>query len=401
MTLETAHGPSLTAGERNLLDALSEIKASAGSHSPSLFTLRDRIPNLDVKVDACFLSNPYATDLFIERLTTDLIETGAMRSVLESYPSPNDQIARVLAPTLRVPREQIFVCNGAVEAIQAAIHRFAGARIGVVLPTFSPYYEYLRPDQRVFFYKLSRADDFALDVDDLERWVRKNDLDTVCLINPNNPNGGFVPTGPMRWLLNALSHLELVVLDESFVDFAWEDEERHRTSLAAYAASIDNVMLVKSMSKDFGIAGLRAGYAVMSPQRVDALLSNGYLWNISGLAEYFFRLFTEPEFEAAYEEARLGYLAEAIDFFEALGRVDGLRTYPSRANFVLVELDRSVPIELVAPLLLIRNGVYVRDCRDKIGLEDGQYLRVASRKRHENEMITAAFTEVIAACRAG
>lgn len=158
-------------------------------------------------------------------------------------------------------------------------------------------------------------------------------------------------------------------------------------------------MLVKSMSKDFGIAGLRGGYAVMLASRVQALVSNGYLWNISGLAEYFFRLFTKPAFQAAYEQARLHYLSEADTFFAALGRVEGLRAYPSRANFVLGELDASTPIELVAPLLLIRNGIYVRDCRNKIGLEDGQYLRVASRKGAENDMIVKAFEEVVPACR--
>jgi histidinol-phosphate/aromatic aminotransferase/cobyric acid decarboxylase-like protein len=390
---------NVTVREQEILATLSKIRASSGSHSPSLFTLRDHIPDLEIKVDACFLSNPYATDLFIERLTTDLIATGAMRKVLESYPSPNDQIARVLGPTLGVPHEQVFVCNGAIEAIQAAIHRFAGRRIGVILPTFSPYYEYVRGDQEVFYYKLSRDDDFVLDVDDFGDWVIRNDLDTVCLINPNNPNGGYVPTTRMRELLERLRHLDLIVLDESFVDFAWENEERHRTSLTLYAAGVENVILVKSMSKDFGIAGLRAGYAIMSPQRVQALLSNGYLWNISGLAEYFFRLFTETQFQAAYEEVRLGYLAEATAFFEALARVDGVRTYPSRANFVLVELDRAAPVELVAPLLLIRHGVYVRDCRDKIGLEDGQYLRVSSRKGFENAMIVAAIAGVVADCR--
>lgn len=398
-------GAQTTAGlserEAEILATLKEIKAASGSHSPSLFTLSDRIPDLQVKIDACFLSNPYATDLFIERMTSELIETGAIRKVLEAYPSPNNHVAAMLSPTLGVDPEQIFVCNGAIEAIQAAIHRFAGKRIGVILPTFSPYYEYLRPDQEVFYYTLSRENDFALDVDDFREWVLRTGLDTVCLINPNNPNGGYVPTKLMRGLLDALSHLELVVLDESFVDFAWEDAERNRTSLTADAAAMENVMLVKSMSKDFGVAGLRAGYAVMSPERVQTLVGNGFLWNISGLTEYFFRLFTDPQFQADYAWARLRYLAEAEPFFGALGAVDGLRAYPSKANFVLVELHESVPIELVAPLLLVRNGVYVRDCRDKIGLEDGQYIRVASRKGFENDQIVAAFEDVVAACRTG
>jgi histidinol-phosphate/aromatic aminotransferase/cobyric acid decarboxylase-like protein len=388
----------LTDREKEQLAMLSAIKAESGSHSPSLYTLRDRIPDLSINVDACFLSNPYATDLFIERLTSDLIDTGELRKVLEFYPSQNNHVAALLEPVVNVERDHIFVCNGANEAIQAALHRFAGSRVAIVLPTFSPYYEYLLPDQESFFYKLTRTSDFALDVDDFIDFTLDNQVDTVCLINPNNPNGGYVPTVGMQKLLDAFAHLDLVVLDESFIDFAYEDEQRGRLSLAAQAAEMPNVVLVKSMSKDFGIAGIRAGYAIMSSQRVRSLVSNGYLWNISGLTEFFFRLLAEPEFQDVYAKARLRYLDEALVFFDALSKIDRLRAYSTKANFCLVELDKSLPIELVAPLLLIRHGVYIRDCRDKIGLEDGQYVRIASRKASENEVMLAALQDVIAEC---
>ena len=397
--VETGSNIAITDRETDMLQTLREIKAQSGSHAPSLYAIGDRIPDLEIKVDACFLSNPYATDLFIERLTADLLETGDLRKVLESYPSPNNHVATMLERTINVNREQIFVCNGAVEAIQAALHRFAGTRVAVILPTFSPYYEYLRPDQDCFFYKLSRDNDFALDIDDFADFVRKNRIDTVCLINPNNPNGGYVPAEAMHGLLNKLEDLQLVILDKSFVDFAYEDDSLNRRSLASEVAQIPNVMLVKSMSKDFGVAGLRAGYAVMSPDRVNTLLTNGYLWNISGLAEFFFRLFAESEFQDQYVAARLRYLDEAIPFFAELKKVDCLQTYSTKANFCLVQLDKSVQIEMLVPLLLIRHGIYVRDCRDKIGLEDGQYIRVASRKGFENEMIIQALTDLIPKCR--
>jgi len=390
----------LTESETAALDELRAIKAESGSHSPSFYTLKDRLPELEIKVDACFLSNPYATDLFIERLTSDLIDTGQLRRVLEFYPSQNHHVAELLERAVDVDHDHIFVCNGANEAIQAALHRFAGPRVGVILPTFSPYYEYLRPDQQAFYYTLSRDDDFTLDVEDFIEWVLQNRLDTVCIINPNNPNGGYVTTDNMRKLLEAFREVPLVVLDESFVDFAYEDEQRNRQSLAAHAVEMDNVMLVKSMSKDFGIAGLRAGYALMSPDRIKTLLANGYLWNIGGLSEFFFRLFAEDEFQLRYAAARLRYLEEASRFFAQLGQLASLRAYTTKANFCLVELDKSIPLELVVPLLLIRHGVYVRDCRDKIGLEDGQYMRIAGRKEPENEVLLAALEDVIAECGA-
>lgn len=380
------------------MDTLRSIKEKSGSHSPSLFTLRDHIPELNIKVDACFLSNPYATDLFIERLAVDLLITGELRKVLESYPSPNRHVASLLSPTIDVDPGQIFVCNGAVEAIQAGLHRFGGSRVGVILPTFSPYYEYLRSDQQVFFFRLSAEDDFMLDADALVEFTRENQIDTMCIINPNNPNGGYVPTPIMRRILAELADLELLILDESFVDFAYEDDQLNRRSLAVEVAGMPNVMLVKSMSKDFGVAGLRAGYAVLSPERVNSLLDNGYLWNISGLCEFFFRLFGEPQFQEEYLNVRLRYLDEAIPFFRALKDIEGLQTYSTKANFCLVELDRAVPVDVLVPLLLIRYGIYVRDCHDKIGLEDGQYIRVASRKGFENEMIIEALQDLIPAC---
>jgi histidinol-phosphate/aromatic aminotransferase/cobyric acid decarboxylase-like protein len=389
---------TISAMEQRFIDELNALKAESGSHSPSLYTLRDRLPGLEIRVDACFLSNPYATDLFISRLKSDLIDTGDLRKVLEFYPSQNHHVAGLLARALGIEQQNIFICNGAIEAIQASIHRFAGSRVGVIIPTFSPYYEYLRRDQEAFFYKLERENDFALDVDDFIEFVSSNRIDTVCLINPNNPNGGYVPIDGMRKLLAAFADLDLIVLDESFIDFAYEDEQRNRQSLVVDAAQMPNVVLVKSMSKDFGIAGLRAGYAVMSPERVTELLQNGYLWNINGLCEFFFRLFAEPEFQGQYAAARLRYLDEASRFFESLSEIEHLRTYSTKANFCLVELDAVVPLPMFVPLLLVRYGVYIRDCRDKIGLEDGQYVRIAGRKESENEVMLEALRDVIATC---
>ena len=158
------------------------------------------------------------------------------------------------------------------------------------------------------------------------------------------------------------------------------------------------VMLVKSMSKDFGIAGLRAGYALMSPERVEALLSNGFLWNISGLCEFFFVSSPSRSFNKSTHWRDCATSTRRATSSWSLGEIESLRAYPTKANFCLVELDPSLAIEMLAPLLLIRYGVYIRDCSDKIGLEDGQYIRVAGRKKHENELMLTALKDAIGAC---
>jgi histidinol-phosphate/aromatic aminotransferase/cobyric acid decarboxylase-like protein len=144
-----------------------------------------------------------------------------------------------------------------------------------------------------------------------------------------------------------------------------------------------NLVIVKSMSKDFGIAGIRAGYAVMNQDKVKKLLSNGYLWNVSGLASYFFKIYSDHDFISQYEIVRKKYIMNTLMFISELNTIPNVKAYPSKANFVLLELlDGKSSFDFTLGLL-IENGVYVRDCNDKIGL-DGSFVRVASRSFEEN-----------------
>ena len=137
-----------------------------------------------------------------------------------------------------------------------------------------------------------------------------------------------------------------------------------------------HLVVVNSLSKSHGIAGLRLGYAVMAPLRARQVRASS-LWNLNALAEWFCGLLTEPSYLLAYENARRRYVRDTRAFFAELDALPALRVLPSAANFALVELDR--PAAAVASTLLARHGVYVRDCADKWGLEGGRHLRVAAR----------------------
>ena len=140
------------------------------------------------------------------------------------------------------------------------------------------------------------------------------------------------------------------------------------------------------MSKDFGIAGIRAGYALMNRSRCETLLGNGYLWNSNGLSEYFFNLYSRADFLAEYEKIRLKYIDETQVFFKKLAMIKEILVYPSSANFSLIELkDGSKSSEVVTKLLILY-GIYTRDCSDKLGL-NGEFIRIASRTFTENKKI--------------
>ena len=148
------------------------------------------------------------------------------------------------------------------------------------------------------------------------------------------------------------------------------------------------------MSKDFGIAGIRAGYAIMQPDRVKQLLDHGYLWNTSGMAEYFFTLFGRPEFLIEYRTELMKYRSYIDRFTSATAKIDYARPFETSANFQLMQMPEGVSGEMITSLLLLRHGVYVRGCGDKIGL-DGEFIRVAIRTESENERVLTALAEIL------
>jgi histidinol-phosphate/aromatic aminotransferase/cobyric acid decarboxylase-like protein len=381
--------------ELALAERIKRLKKEAGSHSPSAWTLAKLIPELRLKVDACFLSNPYATNLFLMHFHREVVRPRKLRALLELYPSQNPVIASKLGRVLDLEPESIFIGNGAAEIIQAILHRFTGEKILVNLPTFSPYYEFTRPDTRVVFNVLHKEDEFRLDPAAYLELVHRERPDTVVLINPNNPDGGYVPHAVLVELLEELRTVPNVIVDESFIHFACEGGDFVYWSVADEVRRFPNLTVIKSMSKDFGVAGIRAGYAVMAPQRVQTLLENGYLWNSSGLAEYFFDLYSRPDFQERYERERIRFIRNSRRFFTALSKIPGLHVYPTFANFALVELQGGLSAEELVCRLLIRRGVYTRTCDDKRGLENGKFLRIAARNRPENAYIIRSLRRLI------
>lgn len=372
--------------ESEVVKKIKTEKSKSGSHSPSIFSLASIIPELDIKIDGCFLSNPYATNLFLDFMQTELIETERLRDFLEYYPSQNRFIAEVIGKTIKIPGDLIFVGNGAIEIIQAVLHRFVSGKLLVIIPTFSSYYEFVNDRTEVTYYNLKKENGYVLDVDDYISYVKKSKIDSIVLINPNNPDGNYLDSFDIQKILGELSYLTNIIIDESFIHFAYEDSELNVMSAAKFIHQYENLIVIKSMSKDFGIAGIRAGYSIMSAPRVNQLLSNGYLWNSSGLSEYFFNLYAREDFQNLYNDVRRRYILETKKFINDLRQLRGIKVYGSKSNFVLFELLNGINAEVFFSKLLITHGIYSRLCYDKIGLE-GEFIRIASRGLEDNAKI--------------
>lgn len=368
------------------IEKIKKLKSESGTHSPSIESVLVNCPEIKIDVDACFLSNPYATNLFLDYFNKDLIESKKLRNYLEFYPPQNRQIAKMISPIIDVNPNCIFVGNGAIEIIQAVLHRYVQDNLCVVLPTFSSYYEFVKPTTKVHYFNLFKENEFTFEVQKYLSFVKSHKCDSVVLINPNNPNGGYINQEDLLYLLDGLKNLKVIILDESFIHFAYEDNDLKCVSISYITKQYPNVVLIKSMSKDFGIAGLRAGYGVLPEDKANQLLDNGYLWNVSGLSTYFFQIYGNKKFQDQYEIVRKKYIMNTQMFISELSKIRGIRVYPSKANFVLIELLEGIMSFDFTMHLLINYGVYVRDCSDKIGL-DGQFVRIASRTFEENHII--------------
>ena len=381
--------------EHEILAKLEQLSAGSGSHSPSLGTLQQAIPEINVEIDACYLSNPLATDLFWTHFNADVLaDPQLFKRMLEAYPSQNRRIAERLSPAIGVDANRLFIANGATEAIQAVIHNYS-SHIHLNTPTFSPYYEFAGPDSQVTEFQLDPADNFKVDPEEYVQSVLQSGADTAVLISPNNPDGYVMPDDDIEWILLELTDLRTIIVDESFIHFSDRPTPHGELpTLTGITEQFDNVTVVKSMSKDFGIAGLRAGYAIMQPERVDKLLAHGYLWNTSGIAEYFFSLFGRPEFLSEYRSELTIYKGYIDRFTTATAEFEFVRAFKTSANFQLIQMPEGVSAETVMALLLLRHGIYVRSCGDKIGL-DGEFLRVAIRTESENVRVLTALTEIL------
>jgi histidinol-phosphate/aromatic aminotransferase/cobyric acid decarboxylase-like protein len=186
-------------------------------------------------------------------------------------------------------------------------------------------------------YLCDEAKDWAPDLNDLRKKITAR-TKAIVVINPNNPTGDYITSDKIRYFLNSLIHLDLIIIDESFIHFAYEDHNLRLSKNEPLIHEFPNLIIVKSMSKDFGIAGIRAGYGVMNKERVTQLVSNGYLWNVSGLCDYFFNTYSDVEFQKIYDEERKRYINDTIYFAEKLSKISGIKVYSTKANFVLVQI---------------------------------------------------------------
>jgi len=366
--------------ESEFFAEFARLKQEAGSHSPSIFSLLKKFPEVSIKVDACFLCNPYAFDLFYNRF-----KKADFEKYIKFYPPQNHEVALNISKFRGIPADRILIGNGAIEIIETLFGNCQNMKILMPIPTFSSYYESSNKDNTIITYQLSEDNDYKINVDEFINYIHESNPDYVLLVNPNNPTGGILTSDEIKKIHQNLKESAFLVVDESFIDFA---DENH--SIEKYATEHSNIIVIRSLSKDFGIAGLRLGYAIMPKKNRDSLLEKSFLWNSNGIAYFFTELLAEDKFQKEYEIAKKEYAEARNDFYKDLVNI-GVDVIPSQANFFMIKTPG--PAEEYFTKLLYRYGIYTRILKDKWGLS-GEWIRIASKDRKENRQMIAAIKKV-------
>jgi histidinol-phosphate/aromatic aminotransferase/cobyric acid decarboxylase-like protein len=375
--------------EQKFIEEFKSMKSGCMGHSPSIGSVSALLGRNDI-VDACYLSNPYVSSLVARRFQRDLFsDLRLLESIIEHYPSQSRSLAPLLSDFAGVESDHIVVGNGVSELIPLLL-RAGDGRTLLTVPTFSAYHQFAVGE--VMEYPCLEIDPGKRAAGIIDAVV-KTKPDNVVIINPNNPDGFCFSFEQLATLVDSLLHYcGTVIVDESFAGISFPEEIR---TYAELVHRYQRVIVVRSLSKEFGIAGLRVGYAVMNPDLVEGLYNNGLLWNVNGFGVYFLKLLQDHAFMQNLYRARHFYTSVAYEMHRGLSGLINAHVIPSHTNFTLIELPGNLSGLDFSAKLLFDHGVYIRSCEDKHGLGEN-WIRVASRTQEENERILLAVTDEIA-----
>lgn len=336
-------------------------------------------------IDHAYLYNLYfPPQRFFEQLTSQIHE------LVLNYPVAQDVLADLVGTLIGQPAQRIVVGNGAAELIKIVSGHLAKKLI-IPVPSFNEYAN-AAPSENVIEFPLD-APSFQLDVDTFAAAAIDNKADIAVVVSPNNPTSLLVPKADLLRLLEKLAgHDCMLIVDESFIDFA---RERDQHTLESDIANHPNLAIFKSMSKAYGICGLRIGYMLTANAPFAEQVRQGlHIWNLNGFAETF--LVHAPEYQQEFLTSCDQVRADRDQFYQALCAIDGLTVYRPDANYIFCRLPDHAPSgPEVARQLFVEHNIYLKHCQGKTMPESERYIRIASRTQAENSIVAQALKSII------
>lgn len=355
-------------------DKLSKIQRRYGGYW--------RYPGL---IDFCYLVNPfYPTPKLLDEIKANF------ERLICDYPSGLEVNSLLAAKYFGVRKNQIVVGNGAAELIKSLMEKLQG-KIGIILPTFEEYPNRINPEDIVPYYP--NNSDYAYSASDLIGFYDSKDISTLLLINPDNPSGNYIEKkGVLRIAKWAEEKGINFIVDESFVDFA--DKEESVTLLdEEILENYPKLIVVKSISKSFGVPGLRLG--VLASNNLDIInfiKKDVAIWNINSFGEFYMQIF--EKYKSDYKNGMDKFKEVRKEYVEKLSNIKNLRVIPSQANYILCEILGAHTAKELTETLLDKYNLFIKDLSTKKGF-NGEFIRVAVKRAEENDKLVEAIKRIL------
>lgn len=293
-----------------------------------------------------------------------------------------------MASLLGVATVRVLAGGGTTQFIYTACTALGAHKVLIVGPTYADYADAVRMHGSAPLFYLTQAEnDFQVDTDELESALEG--CDTAFLCNPNNPTGTLVPGTKLEALCRKFPHINFII-DESYLPFV--PAEAHETMMHR---PLDNVIVLYSVSKIYGIPGLRAGFLVASPEVIERFRALIPPWSLNSPAqEALTFIIRNPSAVAAFVAETQRYLdMERRAFCRRMGDCPGLKVFDSVTSYLLMQL----PAELTSDAVCDTMGHYrilIRNCSNFHGLSD-RYVRLALKAREINRMAAERLVEIV------
>lgn len=331
--------------------------------------------------DYCYLVNPYfPTTQMINKMKYSFDE------LIRAYPSTMYIENMCISRFFGIDEDKILVGNGAAELINQ-LRCILKGKIGVTIPTFN---EYVRcfPNNEIIEIN-TQNNDYKLTKELLLSYIDK--IDHLIIINPDNPSGSYLNEKDILDIIEAYdAKNKKVIFDESFMDFA-DIDKRYTLLSDKVLEKYKNLIVIKSISKSYGVAGLRLGVLCSSDKESLKIMKNNMpVWNINSFAEYFLQIFIP--FKNDYIKACNKIAEERNRFMKELRKINYLKVYDSQANYVMCELKNIKSKDLTLSLLK-NNNILIKDLSEKNGFKNIEMIRIAVKSKEDNDELLKALKE--------
>ena len=333
--------------------------------------------------DFCYLVNPY----FPPKKMVDELKMN-FETLLTQYPSGLKVNNLLASKYFNIKEEYILVGNGAAELIKAVMNTLKD-NIGFIRPTFEEYPNRYDSQKHIIFKP--ETEGFKYSYQDIIDYFDDKYIKTLVVINPDNPSGNYITKkGSFELLDWSVKKGINLLIDESFVDFSIEEDSTLLKD--EILEKYKNLIVVKSISKSYGVPGLRLGIIATSNfELLQNIKKEVSIWNINSFGEYYMQIY--GKYEKVYKNSLDKIKSAREIFINDLREIKELQVFDSQANYILIKILEKYSSEELTKILLNDYEIYIKDLKGKAVIDDN-FIRIAVRDTEDNKYCINALKEI-------